>query len=205
MAALTQEEWFRKLKSWVPSWWFEQERYQVAVFHAIAKVLSEVQDQADEHVQQTFIAQALAPFLDAHGDERSVDRLTDEIDSVYSPRIRNIVNRSNKIAIKAMVDELLLTGECLVIENPDDGPIFGGSFCDRREIFTDRRYDGYFTVLIPRQIALANSYCDRTTFASRGNYAGSLGPLPLESLLSSINTLIFRAKAGGILYRLIEE
>ena len=42
----SQEEWFNKLKSWVPTWFFREETNNVAIFEGIAKVLSEIDAKA---------------------------------------------------------------------------------------------------------------------------------------------------------------
>lgn len=204
--ALTQEQWYQKLKSWVPQWWFEQERYNIAVFKAIAKVFSELESDIEAHIDETFITRASDHFLDAHGSERNVDRLSLEVDSLYADRIRRIINQSNRVAIKRIVDAMLIVGECKLIEHGLEGPFASrGTYANRREIYTDRRWNQYFTVLIEKQIAASNSFANRSTFASRQNYIGTIGPLPIEILLSSINTAIQKARAGGVLYRLIEQ
>ena len=90
MVVLTKEQWYQKLRGWLPAWWFEQERYNVAVLKAMARVFAEAQSIADAHVRETFIQQSTGEITDLHGDERSVERGTDEPDRLYDDRIVNI-------------------------------------------------------------------------------------------------------------------
>lgn len=203
---LTKEQWYQKLRSWVPRWYFESEFYNVAIFSAIAKLLSQTQDSADAHFAQTFILQATGEYLDAHGDERNIERIPGEPDPIYARRVQQIVNNSNKPDIKALVDALLIVGECTIIEHQMDGPYYNrGSFFNRNEIYTDRRHYNYFTVLIDPQIPQANSFFNRDTYYSRKYYLGTLGPLSIDLLLAIINASINKARAAGVFYRIIEQ
>lgn len=203
---LTKEQWYQKLKSWVPTWYFESEQYNVAVFNAIAKLLSRSQDVADQHFIETFLLQAHGEFVDAHGDERNVKRLPGEPDALYAPRIQKIINQSDRPDIQAIVDALLIVGKATIIEHAIEGPFCNrGAYLNRKFIFTDRRYYNYFTVLIDKQIPLSNSFLNRDAYANRKNYLGSLGPLSIDLLLAIINASINRARAAGVMYRLIEQ
>lgn len=203
---LSQDQWYQKLRSWVPRWFFETEYYNVAVFNAIAKILSTTQDKADQHFVETFILQSHGEFLDAHGDERNIPRITGEPDPLYARRVQQIVNNSNKPDIKALVDALLITGESKIIEHQMDGIYCNrGSYLNRREVFTDRRLYNYFTVLIPPQIPQSNSFLNRKMYNNRGHYLGSIGPLSIDLLLAIINASINKARAAGVFYRIIEQ
>jgi hypothetical protein len=204
--ALNQEEWYKKLRAWTPTWFFECEKYNDAAYWALAKVFATVQANAEDHVSETFITEADEPFLDLHGDERNVVRLDGETNPPYANRIRALVNTTDKATIKAIVDGLLLVGECVIIEHAYEGAYFNrGSFCNRNTILTDRRYYNAFTVIIERQVPTSNSFLSRLTFASRSHFLGTSGALPPEVLLNSINVAIASAKALGVSYRIIEK
>lgn len=201
--ALTQEQWFQKLKGFVPEWWFEQERYNVAVFQAMAKMLSQVQTDAESYVRETFIAQSTAPVLDAHGDERSLDRLTGESDSAYSLRVRKFINQSNKSALKAIVDAILSFGECEIREGGVDLCFANrSSFYSRDEFLTERHYN-YFMIVVDRQAPPTLSFASRSYFASRGAYVGNgeTQSAVYESVIEAVN----KAKALGTLYQIVER
>jgi hypothetical protein len=203
---LNQDQWYNKLKSWVPSWFFESEFYNVAIFKAVAKLLSLTQESGDAHFAETFILQAGDGFLDTHGEERNILRLEGEPNYLYAKRVQNIINSSNKPAIKALVDALLIVGECKIVEHMTDGVFCNrGSFLNRDDVFTDRRHYNYFSVIIPPQIPQSNSYLNREMYASRGHYAGSLGPLDIDLLLAIINVSINKARAAGVFYRILEQ
>lgn len=204
---LNQDQWYAKLKSWVPSWFFESEFYNVAVFKAVAKLLSLTQNSSDAHFTQTFILQSTGEYLDTHGEERNIPRVSPaEPDPLYAKRVQNIINSSNKPAIKALVDALLIVGECKIIEHMTDGIFCNrGSFLNRDEVFTDRRHYNYFSVIIPPQIPASNSYLNREMYADRGHYMGSLGPIDIDLLLAIINVSINKARAAGVFYRILEQ
>lgn len=203
---LTQDQWYQKLKSWVPSWYFESEYYNVAIFKAIAKILSLTGKSADDHFVETFILQAHGEFLNTHGAERNIPRITGEPDPLYAKRVQQIVNNSNRPDIKALVDALLIVGECKIIEHQMEGIYCNrGSFLNRDEVFTDRRHYNYFTVLIPPQIPQSNSFLNREMYANRGHYIGTLGPISIDLLLAIINASINKARAAGVFYRIIEQ
>lgn len=200
--ALTQDQWYQKLRSWVPTWFFEVEGANVAWFEGLAAELAASDATANDHFRETFISLATANFLDTHGDERSVDRLTIEADPPYSVRVRNIVNRSNVPAIKALVDALLINGECSVIENYT-GMLYMSrdSYISRHEIFTHITYDT-FSVVVPNQLHDPFSFLSREDCLDRELYEGAL-----ESnlaLFEQIAETVNKAKAFGTLYYLVE-
>lgn len=203
---LSKEQWYLKLRSWVPRWFFESEYYNVSIFNAIAKLLSTTQDSAEAHFVETFIIGSSGEFLDAHGFERNIERIPGEPDVLYAKRVQQIVNNSNKPDIKALVDSLLIAGECKIIEHQIDGIYCNrGSFLNRDEVFTDRRLYNYFTVLIEPQIPQSNSFLNRDTYTNRKSFAGTVGPLSIDLLLAIINASINRARAAGVFYRIIEQ
>jgi hypothetical protein len=113
MAALTQQQWFDKLKRFVPSWYFEDENHQVGHMMGLAKILETLQADAANHIAETFIRTAAGEFLDEHGDERTVVRSSGEQDDSYRERIRILTNTVTYTNLKALVDALLDTGTLL--------------------------------------------------------------------------------------------
>jgi hypothetical protein len=201
--AMSQAQWFTKLKSFLPSWWYENEKYQIAVLEAMAAVFAELDIEADNHFNETFISKATAPVLDAHGAERSVDRLTGELDAPFSQRIRYIINQSNPVDIKTMVDSLLIKGKCDIREHGLGDALFAsrGSFCNRHEVFTDISYDT-FSIVVDKQLHDPYSFLSRENFASREDFIGSSeSSLPIfQAIAAAVN----KAKAFGVLYRISE-
>jgi hypothetical protein len=180
--ALTQDQWYEKMKSWVPAWWFEQEKYNVAVFKAIAEVMSQVESDLEAHQGETFIAQAAGQFLDAHGDERSVERDSGELDALYSGRVRNMVSVANAPAIKSLVDALLLVGSCTIREHMYDSLFMSrDSFYSRREVYTSIFYDA-FTIVVSNQGVGAAA----------------------DTMMAALARAVDEAKALGTLYRVTE-
>lgn len=176
--AQTQAQWYDKLRMFVPSWWFEQEAHNVAVFQALAKVMATLESDLEAHQTETFIAQADGNFVDAHGEERSISRLPSESDLAYSGRIRNLVNKANSPAIKAMVDALLLVGTCTIREHDLGESIFmsRGSYCNRREVYTDIFYNS-FTIVVSNQGVGASADAMMVSLARAVDDAKALGTL----------------------------
>lgn len=203
---LTKEQWYAKLKSWVPRWFFETEQYNKAVFNAIAKLLESLNQSTEDHFNQTFITKAVGEYLDAHGDERNVKRIPGEPDSLYYKRVQLIVNMSDKPDIKAIIDALLLVGEAKIIEHGYDGPFYDrDAYYDREFVYLGRRYYNYFTVLIDKQIPITNLFFDRLGFYDRKGWLGTIGALPAELILAIIVAAVEKARAAGVAWRLIER
>jgi hypothetical protein len=201
--ALTQAQWFDKLKGWVPSWYFETEQYQRAHFMALARLLSDMQASAEALVQETFITQA-DEYLDLHGEERNTDRLEDEENAAYAFRIQNIVNSSYKAAIKRVVDALLLNGTCEIREGWDGFNLYlsRGSFLSRNEFLNDFHYN-VLTILVDPQAHVPYSWLDRGSYASRAAYLGSTDAS--SSVYASIIKAVDNLKALGVLYKIVER
>lgn len=203
--AKTQADWFSTLKSWVPEWFFEKEENNVALIQSMAKVLSEAQVDVDETMAQTFIMQAQAPYLDLHGYERSVDRLSGELDPQYAIRIRlkSIISQLSKPSILAIVNSLLIKGQASIRED------FEGSIFVDREEFANRGaivvlpIDNTFTILVDKQIRDPYSFVDREYFADREAIVGNSesSDFVFDLILNAVN----ENKALGVFYRIIER
>lgn len=203
--AKTQVEWYQTLRSWVPEWFFEQESSNVALFQAIAKILEESQLDVEDQQEQTFILKATAPYLDLHGYERTVSRLSGELDPQYAIRIRlkSLISQLSKPAIKALVDALLIKGQCSIREDFE-----GSIFVDRNE-FVNRGsiviepIDNTFTILVDKQMRDPYSFVDREHFVDREDFVGSSesSEYVFDLILNAVN----ENKALGVFYRIIER
>jgi hypothetical protein len=201
--ALTQAEWYKKLKAFVPEWYFENEHFQVGHFQALAKLLAQIQADADDSIEQTFIDTADGGYLDLHGSERTVPRFTGELDAPYRPRIKAITNTVNRPALKALVDSLLVVGECIITEDYENSLFFSrGVYQNRAFLLITNLYNA-FTIVLENQTHEPYSFLDRGAYMSRGDYMGELAaPQELfESIVSAVN----KAKAFGVFYRLVER
>ena len=202
--ALSQAQWYSKLKSWVPTWFFGSEQYQLAHWQALAKVLANIQLESEAQRDETFILRSSGDIPDLHGNERTVIRLDSELAGTYKDRIRNISNKVNKPDLKSIVDSLLYIGECSILEDYE-----GAGFCDRGE-YIDRDFivsleDIYnaFTVIFQSQVPQPFAYLDRDNFLDRDIYAGSL--TAPDAFFTAIVQAIEENKALGTLFRVIER
>ena len=202
--ALTKDQWYSKLKSWVPTWFFEGEYFNRAQFEGIAKLLSEAQQQAEDHQSETFLAQAADTFLDVHGNERSFERLPRETDAAWALRIRSLLNTSNKLALQVLVNQFLIVGVCTILEHSIGESIFcnRGSYLNRREVFSDSWYNT-FSVLIDPQIHDGYSFYSRGNFCNRGDFVSD--DKSSKEIFDLVAQILNNHKAAGTLYRLIER
>ncbi len=201
--AKTQAQWLTKLKAFVPRWFYEEEYYQEAFSEGLAKILVQLEEDIESHISDTMLTEASGLVLDAHGDERSIDRATDEYDAQYSIRVRNMANRSNRPAIKALVDQLLMAGVCTIIEDYE-----ASIFCDRdhyvsrNELLVEQIYNS-FSIIVDKQLHDPYSFADREYFVGREDYLGQAesSQYVFDLILETVN----KVKASGCLYRIIER
>jgi hypothetical protein len=201
---MTQEQWYNKLKTSFPKWFFQEEENQIALLQGIAKMFSEIETDIDNHIDETFISTAIGLFLDTHGGERSIDRLSGEFDAQYRERIRRLSNQSNKVAIKAIVDSLLMLGQCIIVEDFE-----GGIFCNREyfvnraAILIDPLIENTFSIIVDKQLHAPYSFVDREYFCNRGAFVGTI--YSSQYIFDLIVEAVNRAKALGTLYRIVER
>lgn len=202
--ALTQDQWFNKLKGWVPQWFFASAQSQEAYFKALSLILNQLQEGMEEERNATFIMQADAPVLDLHGDERSVTRITDETDGIYKIRVQTLSNSVQKAKIKAIVDALLQNGECIIVEDFE-----GYAFLDR-EVFLERGeailfadFYNTFSIIIDSQRPEPFSFLNRENFSDREDFMSGLSTpdVVFDAIINAVND----NKALGVLYRLVER
>ena len=201
---MSQESWYLKLKSYVPSWVFEKEEKSEAIFQGLAKVMQRVEDDFRQHVVETQIDNSTEEYLELMGEERGILRLTGESLGAYRQRVKEIVNRSNCPAIKAIVDTLLINGESRIIEHYNIGNFFmnRGAYFNRGVIPTNLFYNA-FTIIVPDQTPLPVTFFDRENFFNREDTMGSTESS--FSLFERIIEAVNDNKAFGAVYRLLEQ
>lgn len=208
---MTQDQWYRKLRSFVPSWVFEKEHYSVALFNAIAAVFAASEVDSTDQFDETFLTRAQDPALDAEGAERNIGRLLGEADSFYAHRIQRITSETDRTSIETLVNELLLVPPCIILESPFDRPyVHRTTFCSRANyiIGGDRNY---FVVVIPKQVHVPYTFVSRGfdypasggNFCSRRGFVGDEDLTP--ELFKVIITAIDRTKALGVMYSVVEK
>jgi hypothetical protein len=179
--ALTKEQWFRRLKSWVPGWVFEEEGANVAIFEGIARLLELMEQDRDFLFDQTMIDDSESPFLDLLGDERNVRRNEGESTSSYRLRVKSKSIRSNinRPAIETIISSFVSTGLLNFVED-FEGTLYCDReyFCDRGEILIDP-IDTAFSVVVDENVE--------------------------SSIVDSLVTTLNREKAFGVAYRMIQR
>lgn len=176
--ALTQAQWLTKLKGWVPRWLFQEEVYNDAVFNGVAKALTDIQDEVDEHLEQTFLQTADDEFLDQHGDERTITRLTAENDTAYRARVRSLKNKSSLTDIRAFLDSVIAPGTSYEIREMPKDLLFAGETCfaTRKWVTSTCKYNEFSIVIEPQT----------------------------EEVYAAIAQAIEQMKALGVFYKIIE-
>ena len=204
--ALTTDQWFAKLRSFVPDNIFEEEEFQKAHWRGIAAVLSQLQLDFDGHFNETFILQADTNVLNEHGAERSLSRTERESNITFADRVRNLTNQSNCPAIKSLVDTFLINGEATIMEpssTKSNGLAFAnrGTFLNRKTAFAQISYNT-FSILVDEQKHAPYSFLNREQFTNREDFVGSneSSDRVFDLIVEAVNDI----KALGILYRVIE-
>jgi len=201
---MSQAAWYKKLKSYVPSWVLEKDKNAEDIFQGLSAVLSQVEDDFKAHLDETFIDTATEEYLEQIGKERGLKRFAGESLEAYRQRVKEIKNRSNCPAIKAIVDLLLINGESTILEHKDSDIFFmnRAAYLNRGVIPTDLLYNAY-TVIVPDQTPDPITFFSRDQFLSRENTLGTSESSLL--LFSQIVEAINENKAFGTVYRLYEQ
>ncbi len=201
--ALTQDEWFQKLKKFVPGWWFEKNKYAPALFNGMAAYFSQVQVDGDDQFDATFLTGQTTPILDLSGSEVSKERLPGESDPNYVVRIQRITNLSDAPDIKAMVDALLIVPGCKIQNVP-----FNNIYCNRGSFISRDNYlsgflQDFFIIIVPKQVHAPYSFASRLYFDNRQNFFGSnVDPTEqFTSIIKQVNDSI----AFGVMYSIVES
>lgn len=199
---LTQEQWNKKLKNLVPSWVTKNPR-TYAVFNSMAKTLYQSQKDYTDHFEETFIDTGTDDYVELHGQERSVERLSEENLSSYRQRVKLITNQSDLPNIKRVVDSMLIRGVSTIVEHHEASNFFGrSSFLDRNIIDYEVLYNA-FTILIDFQIPEPTSFMNRDAFLNREFLNGS--SVSSDKVFENIIKAVNKNKAFGTVYRLIER
>ncbi len=178
---MTQEQWFARLKTWVPKWFLVDEVHNIAILQALAKLLAERMTEVEGLVTETFIQQASASWLALHGKDRNVFQAPGEDLEAFRLRVRNS-NTASKITfanIEDLVESMVVTGSWWVKED------FRGSiFCARGDYFS--RSAIIFTSVV-------------NGFTIYVDNQGDMGVI--NAIAGGVNAI----KAFGCLYRLVER
>lgn len=202
-----QDAWIKKIKSWVPDWFYDADDAQIrnAYIIALAKILESAEIELENDHAMTFIGTAVAGFLDMMGDEIGIKRLVNELDTRYRVRIRyeSTKSKTDLDSLKQIVDDLLIVGECTISEDEEISLYLNQDvYLNRSYIFTEIILNT-FSVVVPKQVAPAETFCDRENFLNRENVIGQADS-ELE-LFETILQTIFDNKAAGTLFRLVER
>lgn len=204
MAVLTQDQWYEKIRLWVPRWFWQKEEYNEALFRALAAVAAKAQEVAQGHVDDTFIMRSAGGVLDAHGAERNVTRLSGELDPSYAVRVQNLFNQSNVPSLLAFIDQVLVNGRARIQEDFDSIPFLDrGYFANRGAVFLLEPWHNTFSIIVDKQVHSANGFTDREYFMDRGEAFASTSE-SLESVFELIIQIVNDNKALSTFYRIIE-
>ena len=205
----SKAEWIIKIKSWIPSWFYEEKQIEAAVIGALAKVLADTDQSISDDVAQTFIEKALGGHLAMHGDERGLTKFSDEFDVDYRKRIRAaaVISNANIPALVDLLNKIVIRGHVSIKEDYEVGAYFNrNTFLNRGEISVTPILNT-FTVVIDRQVHEPYSFFNRETFIGRGFIGGGfIGQVESSSkvfdlLIKTIN----ENKAFGTLFRIVER
>lgn len=199
---MSKQQWYTTLVGWLPDWWVVSGEDE-AILWGMAAVLEKLQASMQDHIAQTYIVGAETGYLDEHGLERNLLRLTGELNPPFADRIRNIVNTANCPAIKTLVDALLDVGEATITEDYNAGSFFNTEdFLNRGELLIEAIYNA-FSIIVDNQVHAPYSFFTREDFCDREDFIGT-NESSLE-LFQQIVEAVNAAKALGTVYRLIER
>lgn len=124
--AQTVDQWFAKLKKWVPSWYFENKfnrnvAVTEAIFYGAAAVYQQIEQDMLDQQAATFLLSSPGPIIDLLGDERSLPRIAGESDASYEVRVQNSLFRNvGEVELQALIDSQLHVTPSFLIENEQD-------------------------------------------------------------------------------------
>lgn len=199
---MTKAEWYSTLQGWLPDWWFTTEEDE-AILWGMAAILERLEGSLGEHGGETFILTAAQGYLDEHGFERNLTRLSGELDPLFANRIRNLSNTTNCPAIKTLVDAMLDVGAATVVEDYAAMVFFDREFFHNRGAILIEAIYNVFSIIVDNQVHAPYSFYSRENFCDREDFIGT-NESSLE-LFEAIIEAVNRAKALGTLYRLIER
>lgn len=201
--ALTQEQWYQKIRGFVPTWWFEDEENQDAHAYALAKLLADHQVNLEAHIAETFIATATGTTLDDHGSERTIPRLTGEFDAQYRLRVQRLKNQSNCPDLLELINQLLMVGEAEILEDFDSDLFMDReAFLNRGDVLIEDIVN-VFSVIVDEQKHDPYSFEDREYFIGREDFMGTAESS--QYVFDLLAEALSKNKAEGVKYRVIER
>lgn len=154
--ALTQEQWFDKIKRWHPQGFIEEGSTLEANFQGLAKLLSVQQEDMEATQRQTFLENQTGNLLDTAGGERLVARKEDEVDVPYRNRIRTTGAAVSPDPLQTAINKLLpATAQGVFMENKWYGPHWGVGdmfFGTEKESFvlSKRKFYAWWSLFLPK-------------------------------------------------------
>lgn len=201
---LTKAQWYSKIKTFVPSWFWSTENTNKAWANALAKCAEQLQITLAQNINDTFILDAAKGTLDTHGGERSIPRVTGELDGPYAVRVQNLFNQSNVVALAQLINKVLVAGKARIQEDFNSVPFCSrDNYCNRAVLFLSTPMVNGFSVVVDKQTHAPFSYCSRDYYLGRGE--GFYGTAEsLDTVFASIRQITDDNKAMGTLYRIYE-
>lgn len=204
---IKQDQWIRKIKSWVPSWFYNDEGRELenSYIIALAKILESAEIDIEYDHAMTFVLDAVAGFLDMKGDELGISRLSAELDPSYRIRLQNGSTQSNTdvFSIKKIVDKFLIQGESTILEDFNNDLFLNNEvFLNRSNLFLDK-YENIFSIVVDKQVADPVEFFNYESFCNTEDFIEQN-----DSTLEFFNIIveaINEIKAGGTLFRFIER
>ena len=204
--AQTQQQYYDKLLNVMPDWFLKDIEESIFIGHLIglAKLFQTLEQDAYDHLDETFIERSTGGFRNAHADERLIPDLG-FIGSSRIEQIQKIGSRSDYAELKDIADSFLFTGEATLVPYIDtyDGLILDLDWNDNVEdVSSFAELSNVFSILIPEQDVPTYSYVERSSYVGRGAYASSVEST--VGISQSIKRAIDYYKAEGVIYRIIQ-
>lgn len=204
MAARTTDEWYEHIATFIPGWQLSEDvHFNRAAIRSMAGLFARLEQDADDHFDQTFIMKATGAILALHGAEVGKDPIPGETQAAYRLRIQRVRNSSDKASILAAVNALLPVGPAVIVEAQKDAPYCSrGVFCSRgTRLMSFPR--NFFLIIVPSQGHTPWSSLNRDAYANRGSYVGTL--VPISQAYTNIIAAVNEMKAFGVLYGIVEK
>lgn len=211
---VTQQEWYDRLSSWVPGWFFENQGVNYAHFWALAKLLAQQELIAEKKLNDTYINFAQGAYLDHKGEEWGVFRLFGESDEDYRIRIRRSIARSgvDKISIQNLVTEL--AGPLSLVQEWHDSHNFAnsGAYANIGHLMLEEEYNQFYVFIDrienlfpPSSFMSLNGFLDTGSFLVDNEFDWEVPSAEGAANFDSIFNAIQEAKAAGVRFVLIER
>lgn len=215
LTPMTQEQWFERLRSWVPSWFLEQDIVVRAHLWALAGLIQQNEANAIDYFDATFIGRAEGRFLDHLGLERNRARKTNETDVQYRPRIRTLSGQADKPSIQDVATSQ--NGPLAFVQEDWSDTHFAdiNTFANVGHLLMgtpNPPWRNRFYVFLDR---VANRftyarYASVDAYASAGNFAVDVNEnfeeeVPGQTSLDDVFDAINAVRAAGVRFTLVER